>query len=134
MSKVMASLHLDLSANDQSLHLWIARKGADRAWVSAGDLSGRFAAVAVALTPNHPHDRTDAAARGGPFDEHHQIDGLSDGAIGHALGPLADQVLQTRQGLGRAVRVDRGETAGVAGIPGLEQIQGRSVAHLADDD
>lgn len=45
----------------------------------------------------------------------------ADGAVRDTLGHLPDQIFKAAEALRRAVGVQRGEAAGVSGVPGLQQ-------------
>ena len=59
---------------------------------------------------------------------------LAHGAIGEPHAGHLDHRLQTCQRVARGVGVDRGQTAVVAGVHGLQHVDRFAAAYLADDD
>ena len=60
--------------------------------------------------------------------------GLHDQVARHGDDRLLDQLLEAQQGGDGAVGVHGGDAAGMAGVPGLQHVEGFGPAHLADDD
>jgi hypothetical protein len=50
------------------------------------------------------------------------VDGGGDGALHRNLARFTHEILQPRQGIAGAVGVNGGDAAGMAGVPGLDQL------------
>ena len=59
---------------------------------------------------------------------------LADGALGNIEVGHGDHVFDAGEGVARGVGVDGGERAFVAGVHGLQHVEGFFAAHLADHD
>ena len=68
------------------------------------------------------------------LDVHAELDGLRDERARRRVDDLLDELAEPIEHGARVVRVDGGDAARVAGVPGLEQLERRAVAHLADQD
>src|SRR6478735_3574916 len=90
----------------------------------------------------HALDLRDVGDAAGPVpqagDLHDEVhrggDLLTDGAQGQVHAGHQDQRLQAGDGVARRVGVDRREGAVVAGVHGLEHVEGFAAADLADDN
>src|SRR3546814_7920898 len=69
-----------------------------------------------------------------PGDVDHYVDRLGDQRARRVHGHFENQLLQAQQRTQRGTAVDRGDAAGVARAPHLDEIQRLGAAHLADDD
>src|SRR3546814_15567344 len=76
----------------------------------------------------------DAALASAPGDVDHYVDRLGDQRARRVHGHFENQLLQAQQRTQRGTAVDRGDAAGVARAPHLDEIQRLGAAHLADDD
>src|SRR3546814_5616138 len=82
----------------------------------------------------HFGDALDLAANASSRNEHYEIDGLGDQAPGNGDDIFRNELFDTVQRGPRAVGMDGGDAAGMAGIPGLEHVEGFPAPHFADDD
>ena len=62
------------------------------------------------------------------------VDGLGDQRARHGDHGFLDELFEPAQRAERGAGVDRADPAGMAGAPGLQQIEGFRAAHLADRD
>src|SRR5580658_1374646 len=65
--------------------------------------SDRLKLITVRQAADHAADFAHPPSSGGPLDENHHIDRLGDGPVRHTLRHFADQVLEPRHRLPRAV-------------------------------
>jgi hypothetical protein len=90
--------------------------------------------VARAVEAVHPDELRDSPPLAAAGDHHHQVDGIADEVrLGSGVGALRQAVEAVERGE-RVVGVERGDAAGVAGLPGIQEVEGCLVADLADDD
>ena len=68
------------------------------------------------------------------LDVHAELDGLRDERARRGVHDLLDELAEPVEHRARVVRVDGGDAARVARVPGLEELEGRAVAHFADQD
>ena len=68
------------------------------------------------------------------LDVHAELDGLGDERARRRVHDLLDELAEPIEHRARVVRVDGGDAARMARVPGLEELEGRAVAHLADQD
>src|SRR3546814_3456604 len=73
----------------------------------------------------------DLAANASSRNEHDEIDGLGDQAPGNGDDIFRNELFDTVQRGPRAVGMDGGDAAGMAGIPGLEHVE-RSEEHTSE--
>src|SRR5262245_22773591 len=76
----------------------------------------------------------DPAGRAAPLDEDDEIDRFGDEPARDGCDGLLDQSLNPVERSTRRVGVYCCNPAGVAGVPGLQHIEGFGSPHLADDD
>src|SRR5687767_5703892 len=76
----------------------------------------------------------DPSPRSSPLDEHNEIDGFRDQAAGNDRYRLLDQLLDAIERRARRVRVHGCDSAGMAGIPGLQHVEGFPTPDLTDHD
>ena len=77
---------------------------------------------------------TSAVTRHVHHEVHRQRDGLANALVGKAHVGRQDAVGQARQCLFGGVRVDGGQTAQVAGVERLQQVERFAAAHLTHQD
>src|SRR3990167_2758850 len=88
--------------------------------------------IATLVVADDSGDLLDVAGATAPGEEHHQVDRLDDQRLWRGQGDLQDQLLQAQQGALGGSGMDRGDTARVAGAPGLDQVQGLATTYFAD--
>src|SRR3546814_14016445 len=91
--------------------------------VCSSDLIGD-GVVAIGIESGHFGDALDLAANASSRNEHDEIDGLGDQAPGNGDDIFRNELFDTVQRGPRAVGMDGGDAAGMAGIPGLEHVEG----------
>src|SRR5262249_31547714 len=74
------------------------------------------------------------SSMGSPLDEHDEIDRLRDQPARHGCHGLLDQLLNAVERRVRRVGMDCCYSAGVAGIPGFQHVEGFGSPHLANDN
>ena len=62
------------------------------------------------------------------------VDGGGDEVAGDGSRDLLDEGFEACEAAAGGVGVDGGESAGVAGVPCFEKVEGSAVAYFADDD
>ena len=90
--------------------------------------------IAVGIEAGHFGDGLDAARRAAAADEDDQIDRFGDQPARHRDDAFLDQLLEPVERRPRGIGMDGGDAAGMAGVPGLQHVEGFGAADLADDD
>ena len=69
-----------------------------------------------------------------PGDEDDQVDGLGDQTAWYGDDGFLDELLDAVEGGARRIGVNRGDAAGMAGVPCLQHVEGFRAPDFADDD
>src|SRR3546814_3152755 len=98
----------------RAMHAWVVSWGVD------GGIGGDVdeAVTAVRIEPGDTRDGLDAAGEAPAGDEYDQVDRLGDQPTRHGDHRFLHELLDAIEGGHRAIGVDRGDPAGMDGVPG----------------
>src|SRR5262245_57200383 len=90
--------------------------------------------VAIGIEADDLEQCLDPAVDAATFEKHHDVDRLHDQVARYRDDGLLDELLQTQEPGRRRIGMHGGDAAGVAGVPGLEHVEGFGPPHLTDDN
>src|SRR3546814_20566897 len=90
--------------------------------------------VAVRAQAIEAREFGEASVRSASGQHRHHVDGLADQRAGHGHDGFLDELLHPAQRAERRAGVNGADAAGMAGAPGLEEVERLGATHLADWD